>query len=216
MPLIVAELQDAFARDLLGNGLAITGDVLAYVLTVSNPGPTPALGLVVATPLDPRLTLDTGSVTTTAGVVTAGNAAGNAVAIVRLPSLAPGDSFTIRFTATVGALPAGLQFLSSQSTLAGSNFSPTVSDDPDTPAPLDPTTTPVGAAPVPPPVQSVPTLGTWGLLALVASLGCLSLVHMRRHRSAGPMRSACPSGGARASAGASPAGGGGSSTGTPS
>jgi uncharacterized repeat protein (TIGR01451 family) len=184
-PRIAAELQDSFARDLLGNGLAVAGDDLVYVLTVSNPSLTAALDLVVATPLDPHLSLDVGSVTTTAGVVTAGNAAGDAVATVHLPSLAPGDSFTIRFTATVGPLPAGLRLLSTQSTLTGGNFSPTVSDDPDTPEPLDPTTTPVGAAPGPPPVQSIPTLGTWGLLVLVAGLGATSCHRLRSTRPAG-------------------------------
>jgi uncharacterized repeat protein (TIGR01451 family) len=178
-PALAAELQDTFAYDILGNGLAVAGDDLAYTLTVANPSRAAAFDLVVATPLDPHLTLDAGSVTTTAGVITTGNAAGDAIPTVQLPRLAPGDSFTIRFTAAVGALPAGLRLLSTQSTLAGSNLSPTVSDDPDTPEPLDPTTTPVGS-PTTPPVRAIPTLGTWGLLALVAGLGSLSLVRMRR------------------------------------
>jgi uncharacterized repeat protein (TIGR01451 family) len=173
-PLIRAELQDSFAHDILGTGLAIAGDDIAYVLTVSNPSRTAALDMVVATPLDPHLSLDVGSVTTTAGTVTGGNGAGDAIPTVKVPNLAPGDSFTVSFTAAVGALPPGLGFLASQATLTGGNFSPTVSDDPDTPQPLDPTTTPVGAAPGPP-IQSIPTLGTWGLVALVAGLGAAAL-----------------------------------------
>jgi uncharacterized repeat protein (TIGR01451 family) len=181
VPALAAELRDTFAHDILGNGLAVAGDDLAYTLTVANPSLAAALDLVVATPLDPHLTLDVGSVTTTAGVVTAGNAPGDAIPTVHLQSLAPGDSFTIRFTAAVGALPSGLRLLSSQSTLAGGNLSPTVSDDPDTPEPLDPTTTPVGT-PTTPPVQAVPTLGTWGLVALVGGLGALSLARLRLRR----------------------------------
>lgn|GEM_PF-6357976 len=169
------ELQDALAHDILGNGLAVAGDDVAYTLTVTNAGGATALGMVVATPLDRYLTLDVGSVSTTAGIVAAGNAAGDGVPSVQVASLAPGASFIIRFTASVGALPAGLRILSSQATITGANLSPTVSDDPDTPEPLDPTTTPVGAAQV----QAIPTLGSWGLGALVLLLGAACMLRLR-------------------------------------
>jgi uncharacterized repeat protein (TIGR01451 family) len=177
-PAIVAELRYSFVKDLLGTGLAIAGDDLAYTLTVSNPGAAAAVDLVVALPLDPHLSLDAGSVTTTAGTIAAGNAAGDTVPVVRVVNLAAGASFTITCTATVGALPPGLLVVSTQATLTGDNFSPTVSDDPTTPAPLDPTTTPVGVAPI----SSIPTLGGWGLLALGAGLAGISLRRMRGGR----------------------------------
>jgi uncharacterized repeat protein (TIGR01451 family) len=184
-PAIVAELRDSFVRDLLGSGLAIAGDDLAYTLTVTNSGAAAALDLVVAVPLDPHLTLDAGSVTSTAGMIAAGNAAGDTVPVVRLVSLAAGASFTVSCAATVGALPPGLLVVSTQATLTGDNFSPTVSDDPDTPEALDPTTTPVGV----PRIASIPTLGGWGLLALGAGLGGISLRRLRGGR-AGRTRSA--------------------------
>jgi uncharacterized repeat protein (TIGR01451 family) len=181
-PVVVGELRDSFVRDLLGTALAIAGDDLAYTLTITNGGATAALDLVVAVPLDPHLSLDAGSVTSTAGMIAAGNAPGDTVPVVRVASLAAGASFTIYCTATVGALPPGLQFISTQATLTGGNFSPTVSDDPDTPEPLDPTATPVGV----PRISSIPTLGGWGLLALGAGLGGISLRRLRGGRSGRP------------------------------
>jgi uncharacterized repeat protein (TIGR01451 family) len=178
-PVVVGELRDSFVKDLLGTALAIAGDDLAYTLTITNGGAAAALELVVAVPLDPHLSLDAGSVTSTAGMIAAGNAPGDTVPVVRVASLAAGASFTIYCTATVGALPPGLQFISTQAALTGDNFSPTVSDDPDTPEPLDPTTTPVGV----PRISSIPTLGEWGLLALGAGLGGISLRRMRGGRS---------------------------------
>jgi uncharacterized repeat protein (TIGR01451 family) len=185
VPAIAAELRDSFVRDLLGTGLAIAGDDLAYTLTVTNSSTAAAVDLVVATPLDPHLVLDVGSVVASAGTVTAGNAAGDAAPVVHVPSLAAGGSLTVTFTATVGALPVGLQVISTQSKLSGGNFPPTVSDDPDTPEPLDPTTTPVGA----PRIQAIPTLGTWGLVALVVGLAGTSWRRLRAgNRAAGAAR----------------------------
>jgi uncharacterized repeat protein (TIGR01451 family) len=201
-----AELRDGFLRDLLGNGQAVAGDDLSYTLTVSNSSAGAALGLVVAIPLDPRLSLDVGSVATTAGEVVAGNGAGDGVPAVKVASLAAGASFTVAFSASVGPIPAGLQLLASQATLSGSNFPATVSDDPDTPEPLDPTTTPVAPPSGTPPVQAVPTLGGWGLIALAGVLGAGSLWRLRGARLAG----AAGAGGATDGAGGwAGAGGGG-------
>jgi uncharacterized repeat protein (TIGR01451 family) len=177
VPAVAAELSYTFLHNALGNGLATAGDVILYNLMVSNPSTATAAALVVIVPLDAHLTLNWGSVTTTAGTVTAGNAAGNPTPAVKVPSLAAGASLTITFAATVGPLPAALKLLSTQATLTGSNFAPTVSDDPSTPAPLDPTTTPVGS--LPPQMLPIPTLGSWGLAALAAALGGVCLRRMR-------------------------------------
>jgi uncharacterized repeat protein (TIGR01451 family) len=182
-PQIAAELAYTFVKNALGNGQARAGDILAYALTVtnSNSAPAPAQGLVILIPLDPHLALDTGSVSTPAGAVTAGNARGATIPAVQIASLAPGASCTVRFDATVSALPAALRLLSTQAALTAANAPPTVSDDPSTAAPLDPTTTPVGAPPPPPPpiVQPIPTLTVWGLLALCLALAAASLRRLR-------------------------------------
>ncbi|HVT58003.1 MAG TPA: IPTL-CTERM sorting domain-containing protein [Thermoanaerobaculia bacterium] len=180
---VAAELQDSFARDANANGLADPGDDILYTLTVSNPSGGAAQALHVATPLDPHLALDAGSVTTTAGTISAGNHPGDTVPTLDLPSLAPGAAVTMTFTATVApVLPPGLRLLASQSILTGANFPATVSDDPDTPEPLDPTTTPVGT-PTIPPIAAIPTLSTWGLLLLGMALAGISCRRLRRGRS---------------------------------
>jgi uncharacterized repeat protein (TIGR01451 family) len=185
---LAAELTYTFVKNALRNGQALAGDVLNYTLTVTNPSPTAARSVAILVPLDPHLALDVGSVTTTLGTVTAGNipsqpaGPGATIAAVQIPTLAPGATCTIQLDATVGPLPSGLRLLSTQATLTAANAPPTVSDDPNTPAPLDPTTTPVGTAP-PPLVQPIPTLTTWGLLALVAALAAAALRSLHRpHR----------------------------------
>jgi hypothetical protein len=90
---------------------------------------------------------------------------------------------TITFRVTVAAaLPDGLRLVAAQAALQGANVAPTVSDDPDTPAPLDPTTTPVGPAPA---IAQIPTLFAAGLGALLALLAAAAVLLMRRRSGGG-------------------------------
>jgi uncharacterized repeat protein (TIGR01451 family) len=181
---LAAELTYTFVRNALRNGHALAGDVLNYTLTVTNPSPTAARSVGILIPLDPHLALDVGSVTTTLGAVTAGNTPGEpggTTPAVQIATLAPGATCTVQLDATVGPLPPALRLLSTQATLAAANAPPTVSDDPSTPEPLDPTTTPVGTAP-PPLVQPIPTLTTWGLLALIVTLAAAACRILRSLR----------------------------------
>lgn len=173
---LVAELKYSFVVDANHNGLADPGDVIAYTLIVTNPTDGPAQSVRIATPLDTHLTLNVGSVTTTAGTITSGNATGDTEPVIQIPALAAGATVTIDFTGIVGGnLPPGLLFLSTQSALSGSNFPATVSSDPNNPVPLSPTTTPVGATTI----HAIPTLTTWALVALGALLGTVSLHRIR-------------------------------------
>ncbi|HVT17864.1 MAG TPA: hypothetical protein VHQ90_17010 [Thermoanaerobaculia bacterium] len=172
-----ATLRDTLPGATEGSA-AHPGDAIDYTLIVTNPSAGTASGLDVATRLDPYLTLLAGSVTTTAGTVTRGNTPGDALSSVHLDSLAPGDAVTITFRVTVApVLPPGLQVVISQADVTGANVPATVSDDPDTAAPLDPTATPVAPADV---VSSVPTLGGPGLAALAVFLAVTSLRFLRR------------------------------------
>jgi uncharacterized repeat protein (TIGR01451 family) len=178
---LVASLRDAIGGNF--NPLAHAGDRIDYTLVVGNPSAGAADSVVVATSLDPYLALEIGSVTTTVGAVTAGNTSGAAVPVVSIPSLVAGAMATITFSAHVAAeLPADLRQVSAQASLTGSNIEPTVSDDPDTPAPLDPTATPIAPPPPPPAPTAIPTLGVYGLvsLALLLAVGGWPLV--RKHR----------------------------------
>jgi hypothetical protein len=179
---VSATLADAIAGVPRAGGgpddvVAHPGDVLEYTLVVSDPAAGAASEVEIATTLDPHLTLDNGSVTTTAGTITLGNRPGDPYPVVHLASLAPGDSVTIVFRASIPTtLPAGLGFLSSQAAISGANFSPAVSDDPETPEPFDPTTTPLAVvAP-----QAVPAAGTFGLCLLAVTLAATSLLILRR------------------------------------
>jgi uncharacterized repeat protein (TIGR01451 family) len=67
---------------------------------------------------------------------------------VNLVALPPGKTVVIRFAATVHTpFPIGDALVSTQGTVAGTNFSPVPTDDPDAPGALDPTETPIDAAP---------------------------------------------------------------------
>ncbi|HVT60357.1 MAG TPA: hypothetical protein VHR45_18435 [Thermoanaerobaculia bacterium] len=187
---VAAELRDLVVGGAGEDAPAHPGDVIEYTLVVSNPSPGTATGIEVPTALDPHLGLIAGSVTVTSGgTVTLGNRGGDPYPSVHIASLALGESVTIVFRAAVAAtLPVGLQLLSSQASLAGDNFSPTVSDDPDTPAPLDPTTTRVAAAGTP----AIPTLGGAGMAALGALLAALGWRRLRRREErVGAGRSGC-------------------------
>jgi uncharacterized repeat protein (TIGR01451 family) len=164
---LAATLTYTFVVDSNHDGLAEAGDVLEYTLTLSNPSAGTASGVDLPTALDPHLALLVGSVTTSVGAITKGNDPGATSPSVHLTALAPGDSVTVTFRATVASdLPADLLELSSQATVSASNVQPTPSDDPSTPLANDPTETPVGRASV----ASIPTLSGWGLSAFALLL----------------------------------------------
>ncbi|HVT14693.1 MAG TPA: hypothetical protein VHQ90_00745 [Thermoanaerobaculia bacterium] len=178
-----ATLRDTLPGATEGSA-AHPGDAIDYTLIVTNPSPGTATALDVATRLDPYLTLLVGSVTTTAGTVTRGNSPGDTLPSVHLDSLAPGAAATITFRVTVApVLPPGLQLVASQADITGANLPATVSDDLDTPEPLDPTATPVASAVN---LQSIPTLNTPALAALAAFLAAASLLLLRRKRAVLP------------------------------
>jgi uncharacterized repeat protein (TIGR01451 family) len=178
-----ATLRDALARDPTEGAVAHPGDVIEYTLVVGNSSAGTARDLDVATSFDTYLVFAAGSVTTTAGTILLGNRAGDPYPAVHLAALAPGESVTIGFRAMVAAvLPPTLQAVSAQSSIHGGNAPATVSDDPDTPEPLDPTATPVAAEGT---VNTIPTLGGAGLAGLAALLGASSLLLLRRRAAAG-------------------------------
>jgi len=162
-------------------------DPIFYALVVTNPSAAAAHDLRIAVALDPLTRLQAGSVSVSslAATVLLGNGPGDSSPLVALPVLDAGASLTVTFRVIVApALPAGLANLSAQATVSGSDVATTLSDDPATPAPLDPTLTPV-AAPAPPPgTQGIPTLGGAGLSLLVVLLAAAALARLRRRQRA--------------------------------
>ncbi|HEX6899698.1 MAG TPA: hypothetical protein VF789_08295 [Thermoanaerobaculia bacterium] len=172
MPAVAATKTAALAVDANGNGAANPGDTLAYTVTIVNAGTGEAAGVVFTDAPDANTALVNGSVTTTAGTVTAGNGAGDASVGVDVGNLAAaGGTATISFRVTIdGPLPAGVTQVANQGTVAGENFEDVMTDDPAAAGASDPTVVTIGAVPV----TEIPTAGEWALLAfatLLAGLG---------------------------------------------
>src|SRR5579864_7291646 len=166
-------------------GPAAPGDRIHYTLTVPNGTAETLTALLAAASLDANTALVAGSVTTSQGAVTAGNGAGDTTVAVALGDLAAGAAATIEWDVTVHAtLPPGLTQVAKQAETTGGNIPPDESGPPPPPSTPGPTETPVaaGAPPPPPPPHAIPTLGDWGLGTMIALLGGMAAVVMRRRR----------------------------------
>jgi hypothetical protein len=117
-----------------------------------------------------------GSVTTTLGVVVSGNNPGDTAVAVQIPTLGGGGgTATITYLTQVDPLPMGTSVrLENQGSVTGANFSPTVTDNPNTPAVNDPTAV-VAIGPAPAPV-----LDTLGMLLAIAVLAGIAALSLRR------------------------------------
>ncbi len=145
LPSVYASKVDSLYEDNDSNGTASPGDVLQYTITISNSGPLDMLNVVFYDGIsDPNLSLVDYSVVTTGTIV---KQSGNEVE-VRFTSIPPGGSVTIRFRVTIlfPQVP-GVNVVSNQGRVSGSNFTTVLTDDPDTLAPYDPTRTPITVPP---------------------------------------------------------------------
>jgi uncharacterized repeat protein (TIGR01451 family) len=182
-PAVAASLADTEVGAGGDGTPALPGDPITYTLVVGNPSQAPAHDLRIGVALDPHSRLQAGSVSTSGGTVLLGNGPGDASPVVAVPLLGTGATVVVTFRVTVASsLPPGLANLSAQATVTGSDVGPTLSDDPETPEPLDPTLTPIATAAGPPPVNGtpIPTLGGIGITTLVALLAAAGLARLRR------------------------------------
>lgn len=125
-----------------GNGFASVGDVLLYTITIGNTGGSDAEGVVFTDSPDPNTTVVAGSVTTTQGTVTTGNTAGDTSIAVDIGSIEVGDTITITFQVTINlGLPSTVTEVENQGLVSGDNIDPSLTDDPNTQPPDDPTVT---------------------------------------------------------------------------
>lgn len=161
--------------------LVISGSVLQYTVVVTNSGNQDAAAVVFFDQPASGTTLLVGSVTTTLGVVVSGNNPGDTVVAVQIPTLGGGGgTATIMYQTQVDTLAAGTSVqLENQGSVTGANFSPTVTDNPNTPAANDPTVV-VAIGPAPAPV-----LGSFGFAFAVILLVGVAAVRMRRASSDG-------------------------------
>jgi uncharacterized repeat protein (TIGR01451 family) len=149
-PRIIASKIDKLFVDADKNGAPSPGDTLLYQITIQNTGNGAAPGMTFSDVPDPNTKLVVGSVQTSQGAVTKGNAAGDTSLNINIGVIpAHGASVTISFLVTINnPLPAGVVRIRNQGVASGDTGPAVPTDNPNTPTPGDPTDTPVTAAPV--------------------------------------------------------------------
>jgi len=140
-PLLVVTKVDALIEDRDGDGVPGAGDVLGYVVTASNLGSAAATGLRFTDFIPTHTSAVPGSL-----VVSAGSIENEDPVTVNLPSLAPGELWSLAFEVEVdGVLPLEVRQVSNQASIASAELPVILSDDPDRPGSEDPTLTAVTA-----------------------------------------------------------------------
>lgn len=144
--LIVAEMIDVLADDVDGNGSATPGDVLEYVVTISNQGNQGAASVVFHNDLPAFVQRTSTPVATTQGTVTSGNATTDSTVTVDIGVVSVGESVQIRYQVRIDAdLPVTERSIANQGTVEFAGGDDVNTDDPDTPSAGDPTITPISA-----------------------------------------------------------------------
>jgi len=147
-PELEAQKRDELFTDADGNGVASPGDTLLYRITIVNSGNTGATGVTFTDIPDPNTTLVVGSVQTSQGTVTRGNASGDTDVAVDIGTIPAGGSVTVIFRVTIDdPLPAGVTQVANNGLVSSNELPTEPTDDPDTPADGDRTVTPVAADP---------------------------------------------------------------------
>ncbi|HXI13935.1 MAG TPA: PA domain-containing protein [Thermoanaerobaculia bacterium] len=127
---VTAELTAAVVVDSDGNRVVSRGDTVRYTATVRNLGATAINGVSYTSSAGPNLSLVPGSATTTAGTVSQSTSSAITISV---GTLAPGQSATISYQASVSSsTPASTFSVSNQGTISGSNFTTISTDDPST------------------------------------------------------------------------------------
>ena len=140
---VIAPRKLAVIKTDVTTGGASPGTI-SYEIAITNFGDQSVGNVVVADTPDALTTLVTGSVTTTAGTVTSGNASGDTTVGVSLGTLAGRTTQVVSFVVSVGFIPDGITSVSNQATITSNELAAILSDDPGQPGATDPTTTPVG------------------------------------------------------------------------
>jgi len=141
-----ATKSDALLVDNGTAGEVNPGDTLRYTIVLDNSGAGDATTVVFSDVPDANTTLVVGSVTTTVGVVTTGNTAGDVDVVVDVGTIVGNSSVTITFDVVINnPFPQAVNEISNQGLIQTNEFPPIDTDDPDTGTDDDPTDTPIGA-----------------------------------------------------------------------
>ncbi len=175
--LFVAEPTNVLAVDADFNSLPSPGDTLEYTVEISNTGISDLTGVTFNDTPGANTTLDdSGTVTTTLGTVTSGNAVGDASVAVDVGTVAVGVSVTITFRVTIdNPLPPGVTSVSNQGTVTTNETPDEPTDDPDTVSDEDETVTQIALL-----SNSIPDLGALGQMLLVLMLSLAGALMIRR------------------------------------
>jgi uncharacterized repeat protein (TIGR01451 family) len=147
-PVLTADKAVSLFTDLDNNGVSSPGDTLLYQVIIQNSGNTAATAVTFSETPDTNTRLVVGSVRTSQGTITGGNA-GIPPITVNIGVLPSGASVTISFLVTIDKpLPPGVTRLVNQGTVNSNELPPVPTNDPATPQGGDPTITPIVAAPV--------------------------------------------------------------------
>jgi uncharacterized repeat protein (TIGR01451 family) len=142
-------MRDSLSTDADSDGRADPGDTIRYALTVRNDAGAGATGVVLTNTPDANTSLVVGSAQTPNGTITKGNGAGDASVEIALTGLKPGATATAQFDVVVkNGIDPATSGITAQATLAGTNFEPVASDDPDSGTPGDATATPIDLNPM--------------------------------------------------------------------
>ncbi len=143
-PVLAATLVDALGEDRDGSGQPSPGDQVTYTARITNTTATSVTGATFTLTPDPATALETGSVTTTAGTITTGNTPGDPAVAVALGTMTAGQIVTVTFAVSVNApFPDGLSHITTQGTVTADGAPGSLTDDPATFGPTDPTITPI-------------------------------------------------------------------------
>jgi uncharacterized repeat protein (TIGR01451 family) len=138
-PVLAAEKSVILYADSNSNGIPSVGDTLLYLITITNRGNIAATGVVYNDTPDVITTLVGGSVKSSQGSVTKGNAAGDTSLSVDIGIIPAGASVTISYQVTINS-PFVRSIILNQGTVNSNELPPVPTNDPSTPAPNDPTT----------------------------------------------------------------------------
>ena len=148
IPVLDSTKTVTLVADTNASGGASPSEVLEYTIVVTNTGAGDANNVTVVDAPDANGTLNVGSVTTTIGVVSIGNTAGDALVDVAVGTIPAGGSVTIVYRVTINdPLADGVTELVNQGLIESDETPDLNTDDPSTGTEDDPTTIPVDAAP---------------------------------------------------------------------
>ena len=158
-PFITATKIDTLVNDTNGDGYPGPGDTLQYTIVITNSGTTAARSVLFQdTITDTYLTLVGGSVTVTPPHTITYPATKTFQVDLGDIDVGPSSAVTITFQANIaGSVPAGVNKVTNQGLVSGSNFPGVPTDDPRTLLASDPTSTAIT------PTDMVEPYKTWAL-----------------------------------------------------